>query len=223
MNRWAVGLLAATLSTAAVADTAPIINWSGLYGGISGGWSSTDSNWIYLKSNAVSNKDGMESGVWGGYLGLQQQFGVWVFGLEANLGLINKWDGTNCPNPVVLCESKISNFWTIGPRAGYVWNNALWYATGGYAQAGIETHARVPLSIYEQTFKRHNGWFIGAGAEYPIAENLFIGIEYQHQGYYKKLHTETFFGGLDNRNVKMNMDIVRARLTWKFGPPFRLD
>lgn len=220
MKCWAIGLLAAALSTAAMADPAPSFSWSGLYGGISGGWSTADRDWAYTSGGATSNKDGMESGVWSGHLGLQQQFGGWVFGVEANLGSINKWGTAPCPNSTISCESRISNFWSIGPRVGYVWNNVLWYATGGYAQAGIETHARTALSIYEQTSERHDGRFIGAGAEYPIARNLFVGIEYQHQDYGKKLHTETTFGGISNRDVKMDVDLIRARLTWKFGAPF---
>lgn len=223
MKRWAIGLLAATLSTAAMADPAPSFNWSGLYGGISGGWSTVDRNWAYTASGNTVNKNGMESGIWGGHLGLQQQLGDWVFGIEANLGTINRWDGARCTNTIYVCESKISSFWTIGPRVGYVWNNTLWYATGGYTQANIQTHGRNTVigGIVEQTFARHDGWFFGAGAEYPLTKNLFIGIEYQHLDYDAKLHTEPL--GLSNRMVDSTVDLVRARLTWKFGAPFGVD
>ena len=54
----------------------------------------------------------------------------------------------------------------------------------------------------------------GVVSEYPVTRNLSFGFEYQHVS----LDTERYRGGMDSsRDMSADIDIIRARLTYRFG------
>ena len=75
---------------------------------------------------------------------------------------------------------------------------------------------------------RHDGWYVGGGVEYMVTKNIIIGLEYQHFDFDTERHCSN---GIANpcglagagtlplfvRDVGLSMDVVSARLTFKFG------
>ena len=66
------------------------------------------------------------------------------------------------------------------------------------------------------TNERHNGWYVGGGLDYALTSNVILGLEYQHVFLDSEHHT-TRAGGFNDHDIESNMDILRFRLTYKFG------
>jgi len=117
---------------------------------------------------SVSNNPAKPSGFVGGIqAGYNFQNGPWVFGVEGDIQAAGA-DDTFAP-------WKFSNPWfgTVRGRAGYAFNNILFYGTAGLAFGELraetfgwtESHTTV-------------GWTAGVGAEFGIAPNWSAKIEY---------------------------------------------
>ena len=99
--------------------------------------------------------------------GYNWQNGPWVFGVEGDIELTGAED--------TFASWKFSNPWfgTLRGRAGYAFNNILFYGTGGLAFGELRG----------QTFgfsDSHTtaGWTVGVGAEVGLAQNWSAKIEY---------------------------------------------
>ena len=166
----AIVVVAATAAgTAAAADLprnpAPyyypppaIYNWTGFYAGLNLGY-----QW-----GSVSNFSGNPSGIaGGGQIGYNWQVGQFVFGAETDIQA-SAADDTFAP-------WQFSNPWfgTVRGRAGYAFNNILFYGTAGLAFGELsgqtfgltETHTTA-------------GWTAGLGAEFGLAQNWSAKVEY---------------------------------------------
>lgn len=195
----AAGVIAATLFSApALSDNTHAIpapagmNWTGMYVGLNAGWIDRKTDWVYPSNGDLANQRG-DAGFWGGQVGIQQQFGAWVLGIEGALGAIDKWSSTACPNTNFNCESRLTSFWTIGPRVGYAFNNWLLFVNGGYAKGQMNTRAVLVSNgaQLELTGEDHDGWYLGGGVDFAVSQNLILGIEYQHIDLGSELHCTT--------------------------------
>jgi outer membrane immunogenic protein len=139
-------------------------NWSGFYVGLNGGWAGINTGWTwetptggnglcsFSDCTGITNTSHRQNeGILGGQIGLQQQFGVFVLGVEAAVdetlnGEDNGASGscvgfTATPN--MQCRTSFSELVTVGGRLG--WTPAsLWllYASGGFATAEVESKLR---------------------------------------------------------------------------------
>jgi outer membrane immunogenic protein len=112
----------------------------------------------------------------------------------------------NCPaavvnsfTPVPLqglnCVGRITDIITIGPRLGYAVGKFMPYVTGGWASGsvnfrtitqgtpGVPPSANPPVSFTATTSTaddRLDGFYIGGGLDWKIAQNAVVGIEYRH-------------------------------------------
>jgi outer membrane immunogenic protein len=80
----------------------------------------------------------------GGTGGCQYQAGVWVFGIEADGGVINKQGQANDQfpfNPQFVHQTNERSLTTLRGRIGYAADKWLFYATGGAAWATVEATA----------------------------------------------------------------------------------
>lgn len=133
-------------------------SWAGPYlGGTLGyGWGEVGNN--------PTKPSGITGGVEAGY---NWQTGPWVFGVEGDINLTGAND--------TFAPWKFSNPWfgTLRGRAGYAFNNILFYGTGGLAFGELRGET-FGLSESHSTV----GWTLGAGAEFGLAQNWTAKIEY---------------------------------------------
>ena len=135
------------------------LSWAGPYLGGNLGY-----QWGTV-SNNPTRPTGLVGGAQAGYN--WQPTGNWVFGVEGDLEATGA-DDTFAP-------WKFSNPWfgTVRGRAGYAFNNVLFYGTAGLAFGGL----------HGETFglaESHTtaGWTAGIGAEVWVAQKWSAKIEY---------------------------------------------
>ena len=176
MNRFIVGAMAlAAIGSATAAQAADMgyaprsaytvnqplnaYSWAGPYlGGTLG----------YEWGN-VGNNPTKPSGITGGIeAGYNFQNGPFVFGVEGDINFTGA-DDTFAP-------WKFSNPWfgTVRGRAGYAFNNILFYGTGGLAFGELKSLTFGGVSESHSSL----GWTLGAGAEFGLAQNWSAKIEY---------------------------------------------
>jgi outer membrane immunogenic protein len=115
-------------------------------------------------SNNPTRPSGVVGGVQGGY---NFQNGPWVFGVEGDLEVTGASD--------TFAPWKFSNPWfgTLRGRAGYSFNNILFYGTGGLAFGELRGET---FGFSES--QTSAGWTLGAGAEFGVAQNWTARIEF---------------------------------------------
>lgn len=202
-------------------------NWSGLYFGANAGWVGKDYDWAFNPPFGTFNQKfslGQDQGIYGGHIGIQHQWGQWVLGVEAALsGSDHDWAshrgyGTGAS----FAEVRTGSLFTVGPRLGWAPNNQwLLFGTGGYATASVLTRGRAFSngSIFQETSEKQDGYYLGGGVEYAVTPNIILGVEYQHVFLGDAHHcVDTCVPtSVNNHDVSADMDIVRARVSFKIG------
>lgn len=151
-----------------------IVDWSGLYVGVHGGygWSNLDTG---LGDVHVDGWLG------GGHVGLQRQFDRWVLGVEASYSA-GELDGHRTinmgGNPLRL-DAAISDLLLVTGRLGYAWGDRLLYVKAGYAAADVEVGSTL-LGLTTQAKAKLDGWTAGFGFERMLMPNIVIGLEYNY-------------------------------------------
>jgi outer membrane immunogenic protein len=137
---------------------ARVYNWGGAYAGVNVGY-----EWGRITNTGVS-PSGLEGGLQGGY---NWQSGQFVFGAETDLQITGA-DDTFAPY-------KFSNPWfgTLRGRAGYAFNNILFYGTLGLAYGGLKGET---AGLSED--KTHLGWAGGLGMEVGMTPSWSAKVEY---------------------------------------------
>jgi outer membrane immunogenic protein len=133
-------------------------SWAGPYLGANLGydWGSVDHN--------PTKPSGF---VGGGQAGYNWQNGPWVFGIEGDIEATGAAD--------TFAPWKFSNPWfgTVRGRAGYAFNNVLFYGTGGLAFGELRGDT-FGMSESHTTA----GWTLGLGTEVGLTQNWTAKIEY---------------------------------------------
>jgi outer membrane immunogenic protein len=180
-----IGLLAFAAAPALAADLpvkappvpmAPVMNWTGFYIGVNGGYSwgrsSRDLNFfnplngVIIASGTGGGRD-LNGGVFGGQLGYNWQTANWVFGIETDAQWTGQKGSTSVLCPVAGCfpaiaiapggartaatlDDKLEWFGTFRGRGGVlVTPSVLLYVTGGLAYGSLQTD--VALSSFTAT------------------------------------------------------------------------
>jgi len=237
----AASILVASAVSAVAADmpariakapvVAPVLtyDWSGIYfgGAVGGIWDDTSGN-FYNAPGFFWNTGSDSKLIYGGFAGIQKQWGNWVLGIEGGYnGLDNGFNrtlagglGASCGfiAGVQSCESRINNIWYIGGRVGYAWDRFMLYGQGGYAQADIDTQGVFNATgvTFSPAGATHGGWYAGVGAEYAALDWLILGIDYKHYEFDSKNHDSLVFA--DRRTVDATADSVMGRVSFKFNP-----
>ena len=134
-------------------------SWAGPYlgGNLGYAWGSV--------ANNPTKPSGIAGGVQAGY---NWQNGTpWVFGIEGDIQATGAEE--------TFAPWKFSNPWfgTVRGRAGYAFNNILFFGTGGLAFGELRA---TTFGVSES--QTNAGWTLGAGAEMGLAENWSAKIEY---------------------------------------------
>jgi outer membrane immunogenic protein len=207
-------------------DRPAIGGWSGLYAGASLGYSWGDVESRFPTTpGSLSEHASPDDGILGGHVGIQHQWGRIVVGVEAGYsgtGLFGDgWDGGACRNPPVTdrCQGRIDSLFTIGPRLGLAHDRFMFYVTGGFASARIDTQVLDALNVrVASSASRNNGWFIGAGAEMKLHDRWVAGLEYIHADF----DSESQYNNIPppgTVKVDGDQDILRFRLSYMLSRP----
>jgi outer membrane immunogenic protein len=204
------------------------VNWTGFYLGGQGTyrWASADVNFVDvpgLETGESLSSDDWMGGVHGG---VQQQFGLWVLGVD----LSGDWGGSGDTRNFNFAgingnvSAGIDSIFTATGRLGYAWSNVMLYAKGGYASVDLSANASIsglggvcdPGCSFD---KSYSGWTIGGGFDWMLASNVSLGLDYN----YIDIGSETVrFDRFDDIAVRVDPDNIQtlsARLTFHFNAP----
>jgi outer membrane immunogenic protein len=175
----------------------------------------------------------------GGQAGYNWQTGHYVLGVEGDIdgtGLRANSSSTVTRTTLSGTQTVTANFsaridWiaTVRVRAGYAWDRAMLYATGGIAAAGTSlntTYAEVqpspvPTPGSASASQAVAGWTAGVGGEWLISRAWSAGLEYRHTGF--SIHGYNIglvdnalipFLPPSNANVRFSTDQVTLRLNY---------
>ena len=216
--------LAARPYTKAPPMIAALYDWSGFYIGINGGWGSSNNSWDALAPFGSEGSHDASGGTVGGQVGYRWQAGTWVFGVEAQ-GNWADFSGSNVSLlfPGFVNHSKVDAFGLFTGQVGYAANNVLLYVKGGAAVTAnsyrIDTLGGALVANTGDDTRW--GGVVGVGLEYGFAPNWSIGIEYDHMFMQDRTYTFTSPAGLfvGTDRIGQDVDLVTARLNYKFGGP----
>ena len=209
------------------APIAVIYDWSGFYIGVNGGWGSSQKCWDFVDPvfGGAEGCHDATGGTVGGQIGYRWQAGTWVFGLEAQ-GNWADFKGSNVSlfAPGFRNESRVDAFGLFTGQVGYAVNNVLFYVKGGAAVTSNEYRSFLAgtnvLAAVTGDDTRWGGT-VGVGLEYAFAPNWSVGVEYNHLFMQDRTYTFTQPGGgfFANERISQDVDLVTARVNYKFGGP----
>ena len=219
--------LAARPYTKAPAMIAAVYDWSGFYIGANGGWGSSRNNWDSVAPFVVGGEGSHNGngGTVGGQVGYRWQAGALVFGVEAQ-GNWADFKGSNASTlfgPNSINNSKVDAFGLFTGQIGYAANNFLFYAKGGAAVTSNKYRINNAAGTLLASTGDDTRWggVVGVGAEYAFAPNWSIGLEYDHLFMQDRTYNFTTPTGVafGSDRIRQDVDLVTARLNYKFGGP----
>jgi outer membrane immunogenic protein len=220
--------LAARPYTKAPPMIAAVYDWSGFYIGVNGGWGSSHNSWDSVTPFLVGGEGSHDAtgGTVGGQVGYRWQAGTWVFGVEAQ-GNWADFKGSNASQlfgPGFVNNSKIDAFGLFTGQVGYAVNNFLLYVKGGAAVTADRYRINTSTGALFGTTGDDTRWggTVGVGAEYAFAPNWSVGLEYDHlfmQDRTYNFTSPTTGLGVGSDRIRQDVDLVTARLNYKFGGP----
>jgi outer membrane immunogenic protein len=232
---------AADMPLKAPPRAAPVYNdWTGFYLGVHGGYGwgkgkPDDSGIIEYLTGAPFHDPKPKGGVFGGHAGYNWQTGRFVGGLEVDYSfakLKETQSFSETYNVDVSCEddcttdtrsrtlsSKVDALASARARAGFlVTDSLLAYGTAGIGWARSQATATfsscLECDTETLTAKSNNfGWVAGGGLEYKLTQNLLLRGEYLHYDFGSVGYA---FQGGPTINAKLNVDVARGGLSFKF-------
>ena len=189
---------------APVVAAVPVFTWTGFYVGVNAGygWNTNDDD-VVINGTAFEVDD--EGGfVGGGQIGYNYQIGSFVVGLETDIQYADIGGDTALPG---LDSNDDDNNWfgTVRGRAGYAFDRALIYATGGLAYGKISNG-------FSNSDDTNVGWTLGAGVEYAFTNNLTAKVE----GLYVNLEQDDDDVPNISGKDETEFGVIRAGLNYKF-------
>lgn len=157
----------------------------------------------------------------GGTIGADFQKGAFVFGIfgDYNFSALETETGVSVDGTSLgTVKAEEGDSWLVAARAGYLFGpRALLYGLVGYGQTDYDYTVTIggASDTKELTF---SGLVLGAGGEYALSDNVFLGIEYQHFfGSKETLVNESWDGGSLKITDELDTDKVMARLKFKLN------
>jgi len=205
-------------------------NWSGVYFGshIGAGWADVDlTESLFVTAPGITPlRDSLRANGWlaGVHLGAMKQFGPLVAGVELSLAGADIDGSTNAcfgGPAAVSCTSRVNWLSTGLSRLGFAWDRWLVYGTVGYALAGVDHSVRAVITpaVSLQFDKQDvaHGIAFGGGLEYAVTRDFTLGVQYLHADLEARSEGLLFGGVITNGRRDLDLDVVTARLSYKFG------
>ncbi len=214
--------LAADLPMKAAPVPVAIYDWTGFYIGAAAGGSFGFSDHVD-RATGFSNTSGynVKGGLAGGTLGYNWQVSSFVVGFEGDVSWVSEIGTSNdvgpAGNPAFASFTKERWLATARGRFGYAVNNLLFYATGGWAGAGVDAGVRDANSgvLLASMSSTRSGWTAGGGLEWGFAPNWSAKFEWL----YTKFDSVAFntLQAEGPRNVPFDDNVVRFGINYRFG------
>ena len=191
-------------------NPAPIFTWTGFYAGVNGQLGL--GSFTQGGSQAFGSPVGGLGGLTAGY---NYQSGQLLVGAEADAAF-GSISGNGYSGVGGHSSGVINGLGTARVRVGYVFNQALFYVTGGYAGTALDgklnDYAQSPNLQVDQSHYL-NGFAVGAGVEVAVTTKISIKGEYLFTGF----GSQNYFGGTrDATNAGANISLIRAGLNYHF-------
>jgi outer membrane immunogenic protein len=206
-------------------------DWSGVYGGVHGGyaWGDRDLSLTNVPPAVTSFSYDSDGWLLGGQLGVNWQVDNWVLGVEGDIA----WSGVD--GSMTLGTPPLPGGWaaheshdmkwlsTLRARVGFAADSILFYGTGGIAFAEYDSTAwfapPAGPNFVASDSNTHTGWTLGAGIEAGLTENLSLKAEYLYVDFGSKNYTYAFAPPAPVTTVSADHQhhIVRAGLNYRFN------
>ena len=212
-----------------------VYDWSGFYVGANAGYGTTRNCWDFVSIDGIAFTDtegchSSSGAVAGGQFGYRWQMGSWVFGAEAQGNWADLSSSAASQGFLIVpgdltIHSRLRAFGLFTGQIGYAWNNVLLYAKGGAAI--VDNDYSHTFTVANQNFLLNSangtrwGGTIGVGVEYGFAPGWSFGVEYNHLflGRDTLAFTAAPTGVASTSNIDQNVDLVTARINYRFGGP----
>ncbi len=243
----AAAALLATLSAAQAADIIEpaAYDWTGPYVGLQAGygWGENDviveggaEPTITIQSEGVAAfsdpvefhplKDGsidMDGFVGGLHAGYNWQSDSLVLGVEGDIEFADIDGDTdiihvdNDNEDEGDASQEIDWLGSLRLRAGFAFDRALLYATGGLAVGGVKVEASLAEASDASNKDTEWGWTVGGGLEYALTDDVSARIEYRYTDLGDTdLDMDNF--AISQLEFENTFHAVRAGVSWHFSP-----
>lgn len=225
---FASGISVAALMAAAPAQAQPFsqtARWSSLYFGGHAGYSWNNAGVTLLQNGfapeAVSHD--FSSFLGGGQIGLQQQFGTWVFGAEVSLSGGPNLESRRFSTVVADRTRSLDLSWlTLATlKLGYTFGPGLLYVKGGYAIAdiGVVNSVTSTGTTTGASSRYSDGWTLGVGYDYALTQNWSLGLQYDYVSLAggNRFAPSLGFGAGNHLVNDADMHLLTARLNFRFN------
>ncbi|HEX2553651.1 MAG TPA: outer membrane protein [Microvirga sp.] len=181
----------------------PLFTWTGFYVGVNAGYGfGTGDDNLRIGGARIRLNDDREGFVGGGQAGFNYQMGMFVLGLETDLQYADLGERGRFRAGGTVFRGRESDdyFGTVRGRAGFAFDRALVYATGGLAYGDVGPFGTDGI-----------GWTVGGGVEYAFTNNVSAKVE----GLLVNLERDGRFRGVRVRGEE-EFGVVRVGLNYKF-------
>ena len=206
----------------ALAASAALLSWAGPYLGVQGGYLSGRSEVSFPATGEFHFVDPKGATV-GATAGFSAQWGRIVACLEGDVNFVDARatiDTGFAPVPsVTQLQSAVNWNSHLRGRIGYAFPRTLLFASGGLAIAGVESKAFDNASGTVANWSDTRiGWSIGAGAEFRVAPQGSVRLEYLYDNYGSKMLGAQTVGvtAFGERESRLDTHTVRAGVYWRF-------
>ena len=120
----------------------------------------------------------------------------------------------------VVCDFKVNWLSSGLSRWGFAWDRWLVYGTLGYALAGVDHSFSVSAGGATLSFNKQDvahGIAYGGGFEFAVSKDILLGVQYLHADLEARSEGLLLGGLITNGRRDIDLDIVTARLSYKFG------
>ena len=194
-----------------VVAPAPVMDWTGAYGGVLLGLGQgTYGNGTSFPGDGEGDWDGSLYGI---ALGYNFQSGRMVYGGELTYSGANIDGSEVCVNPAFQCMGEISSIATLRGRVGYLAGpSTLIYGTAGFAMADLTFAPDDGLGGGGQQSRNVNGYVVGLGFEQAITERLNIRGAFLHY----EFNDATYQTDVPYTNVGGDLDQLELGVVFRF-------
>jgi len=229
---------------------APVFSWTGFYVGGQLGYAwgkdpvTVNSNFteefLTLDPFTSAQRQSSPSGAIGGaHIGYNWQINQFVLGVETNVDATN----FNGQQSIFSVASFAGGFTDIGElrdnirstiqgtfhgRAGWAWNNWLFYGTGGVAFTDFTSNYQFASILTDDRTSTRVGWTAGGGIEWAFNNNWIFGVEYRYSDFGHFTDNDLFSLGatttgllgtplvVANERHHLTENRIQARVSYKF-------